>query len=92
MRYAAHLLPSCRDSDTKCKGDVAPSLLLKSVEAASGARYTAHKEQPRKSELITPVGTNYTPVGKVDLNELRRTALPATAAKPVCSGLFCQNE
>ena len=67
------------------KGDVNPALILKSVEAASGSRYTAHKEQPRKFEPIAPVGTNYTPIGRVDLNELRRSTPPITAAKPVHS-------
>jgi hypothetical protein len=50
------------------------------VESSSGARYSAHNEQSRKLEPITPVGTNYTPVGKVDMNALRKT--PTPAAKP----------
>jgi len=50
------------------------------VESASGARYSAHNEQPRKFEPIAPVGTNYTPVGKVDINALRKA--PTPAAKP----------
>ncbi len=44
------------------------------VEAASGARYTAHKEKARKFEPIAPVGTNYSPIGRPDMNELRRGA------------------
>lgn len=48
------------------------------VEAASGAKYSTHKEQPRKFEPIAPVGTNYTPVGKVDIGELRKAPTPAT--------------
>lgn len=51
---------------------------MKRVEGASGANYSAHKEQPRKFEPIAPVGTNYTPVGAVDLNELRRSARPVS--------------
>lgn len=50
------------------------------VESSSGARYSAHNEQPRKVEPIAPVGTNYTPVGKVDINALRKA--PTPAAKP----------
>ena len=57
---------------------------MKRVEDSSGSRYTAHKEQPRKFEPIAPVGTSYTPIGKVDINEIRRAApKPVTAAKPV---------
>lgn len=68
------------------EGDVSPTLILKSVEAASGSRYSAHKEQPRKFVPITPVGTAYTPIGKVDLNELRKNASPmAVSTKPVGS-------
>ena len=57
---------------------------MKRVEAASGARYTAHKEQARKFEPIAPVGTNYTPVGKVDINELRRSARPVRPYSHLC--------
>lgn len=57
---------------------------MKRVEDSSGARYTAHKEQPRRFEPIAPVGTNYTPVGKVDMNEMRKTTTkPVAATKPV---------
>lgn len=54
---------------------------MKRVEAASGANYSAHKEQPQKFEPIAPVGTNYTPIGSVDLNELRRSARPVSLQK-----------
>lgn len=50
------------------------------VEAASGAKYSTHKEQPRKFEPIAPVGSSYTPVGKVDIAALKRA--PQPAAKP----------
>ena len=52
------------------------------VESASGARYSAHNEQTRKFEPIAPVGTNYTPVGKVDIAALR-SAAPSAAPSPV---------
>lgn len=48
------------------------------VETASGAKYSTHKEPARKFEPIGPVGTNYTPVGKVDINAIRKEA----ASKP----------
>lgn len=48
------------------------------VEAASGSKYSVHKEPARRYEPIGPVGTNYTPVGKVDIDAIRREA----AAKP----------
>lgn len=54
---------------------------MKRVEAASGAKYSTHNEPTRKFEPIVPVGTNYTPVGKVDMAALKKT--PAPAAKPV---------
>lgn len=50
------------------------------VEAASGAKYSAHKEQPRKYEPIAPVGSSYTPVGKVDIGALKKA--PPPSAKP----------
>ena len=50
------------------------------VEAASGAKYSTHKEQPRPFEPIASVGTAYTPVGKVDIAALRK--VPPPAAKP----------
>ena len=46
------------------------------VESASGAKYSTHNEQARKFEPIAPVGTNYTPVGKVDIASLRSGAAP----------------
>jgi len=49
------------------------------VEASSGARYSAHKESARRFEPIALVGTNYTPVGKVDIAAIRRNAPPAQA-------------
>lgn len=55
------------------------------VEAASGAKYSAQKEAPRKFEPIAPVGTNYTPVGKVDMNQLRRGQNPKAVTPPASS-------
>lgn len=59
------------------------------VEAASGAKYTAQKEAPRAYQPIAPVGTNYQPVGKVDMAALKRNVPPplnpSTATKPVVS-------
>lgn len=54
------------------QSDVTPSLIMRRVEAASGAKYSTHNEKPRKFEPIAPVGTNYTPIGKPDIAALRR--------------------
>ena len=60
-----------------------PAVIMSKAEAASGAKYSVHKEQARKFEPIAPVGTNYQPVGKVDINELKRAVPPpAGAPKP----------
>ncbi|KAI0348788.1 hypothetical protein OH77DRAFT_1371773, partial [Trametes cingulata] len=64
------------------EADVSPDLIMARVEAASGAHYSAQKEAPRKSEPIAPVGTNYTPVGKVDMAALRKGAGSSPAAPP----------
>jgi hypothetical protein len=52
------------------------------VEAASGAKYSTHKETARKFEPIAPVGTNYTPIGKPDITTLRKGPTPANAPPP----------
>ena len=52
------------------------------VEAASGAKYSVHKEPARKFEPIGPVGTNYTPVGKVDINAIRKEAVVKPPQRP----------
>jgi drebrin-like protein len=67
------------------QADVSPALIMKRVEAASGANYSTHKEQARKFEPIAPVGTNYTPIGKVDIGALRKAPTQgagASASKP----------
>ena len=64
------------------QNDVTPVLIMSRVEAASGARYSTHKEQPRHFEPIAPVGTAYTPVGKVDIAALRKVPPPATNPTP----------
>jgi hypothetical protein len=58
------------------------------VESASGARYSAHNEQARKFEPIAPVGTNYTPVGKVDIAAMRSAAPPAAPRSAVPSSSY----
>jgi drebrin-like protein len=53
------------------------------VEAASGAKYSVHKETARKSEPIAPVGTSYIPVGKPDIDAMRRASnAPSQAQAP----------
>lgn len=61
---------------------------MKRVEAASGSHYSAHKEQGRKFEPIAPVGTNYKPIGKPDINELRRGAPRDVIGVVVCAILL----
>ncbi|KAG9313233.1 hypothetical protein JVU11DRAFT_6694 [Chiua virens] len=58
------------------ESDVTSSLIMQRVEAASGARYSAHNEKARKFEPIAPVGTNYTPIGKPDIAAMRRVPPP----------------
>ncbi|KAF8555847.1 actin depolymerizing protein [Imleria badia] len=75
------------------ESDVAPALIMERVEAASGAKYSAHNEKPRKFEPIAPVGTNYTPIGKPDIAGMRRvppapsgagaSSRPSAGARPV---------
>ncbi|KAI0027139.1 hypothetical protein K488DRAFT_38376, partial [Vararia minispora EC-137] len=62
------------------ESDVSPAIIMSKVESASGAKYSAHKEPARRFEPIAPVGTAYTPVGKVDIAEIRRSAAPPAAA------------
>ena len=58
---------------------------MRRVEAASGAKYSAHKEAARKFEPITPVGTNYTPIGQPDIAAMRR--MPQAQNSSVSSSL-----
>lgn len=79
----------CFDANyNTAQSDVSPALIMKRVEAASGARYTAHKEQARKFEPIGPVGTSYTPIGRPDMTELRRGA-PKDVIDKVVSSAIC---
>ena len=64
------------------QADVSPSVIMSRVEAASGAKYSVHKEPARKFEPIGPVGTNYTPVGKVDINAIRKEAVVKPPQRP----------
>lgn len=68
-------------SHRPAQSDVSPALIMSRVEAASGAKYSAHKEAPRRSEPIAPVGTNYVPVGRPDIDSLRRVP-PAPSSAP----------
>lgn len=62
------------------QSDVTPAIIMKRVEAASGAKYSAHKETARKFEPIAPVGSSYKPVGKVDIGALRKVPTPGASA------------
>lgn len=56
------------------QSDLSPALIMKRVRDASGSKYSVHNEPARRAEPIGPVGTNYTPVGKVDIGALRKGA------------------
>ena len=58
------------------QSDVTPALIMKRIEAASGAKYSAHNEQARKFEPIAPVGSSYTPVGRPDISAMRNAQPP----------------
>lgn len=64
------------------QSDVAPALIMKRVEAASGAKYSAHNEKARKFDPIAPVGTNYTPIGKPDIAAMRRVNPVPASSRP----------
>ena len=66
----------------RSQDDVLTSVIMSRVSAASGSKYSIHKEPARKSEPIGPVGTNYTPVGKVDISAIRKEAAVKPPAKP----------
>ncbi|EGO22678.1 hypothetical protein SERLADRAFT_357378, partial [Serpula lacrymans var. lacrymans S7.9] len=66
-----HVVISARN-----ESDVTPALIMSRVEGASGARYSAHKEQARKFEPIAPVGTSYTPIGRPDIAAMRKVPPP----------------
>ena len=59
------------------KADVDPAVIISRVEAASGSKYIAQEEAPRRSEPIAPVGPNYKLIGKADIAALRGTPTPS---------------
>jgi hypothetical protein len=65
------------------KSDVSPALIMKKVNDASGAKYSVHKEAPKRSDPIAPVGSSYKPVGAPDIAALRKTAKPDVISKVV---------
>ncbi|KAI5895857.1 actin depolymerizing protein, partial [Schizophyllum commune H4-8] len=67
----AHVVLQARN-----ESDVAPSLIMQRVEAASGAKYSSHKEAPRKFEPIAPVGSSYKPVGRPDIAAMKAAPPP----------------
>ena len=80
-----------RNSWALSKNDVTPALIMSRVEGASGAKYSAHKEQPRQIEPIAPVSTAHTPVGKVDIAALRKPlakpTLPSSSSRSAFSAV-----
>lgn len=67
------------------ESDLALSFIMSRVEAASGAKYS-QMDAAQKSEPIAPVGTNHTPIRKVDIGAPRTDTVskssPALAPKP----------
>ncbi|KAI9336553.1 hypothetical protein BDR26DRAFT_485842 [Obelidium mucronatum] len=45
--------------------DVTPDAIMKKVKDSSGAKYSIHNEQAKKSGPVQPVGSSYTPVQTV---------------------------
>ncbi|KIK69805.1 hypothetical protein GYMLUDRAFT_143745, partial [Collybiopsis luxurians FD-317 M1] len=84
----AHVVISARN-----ESDVAPSVIMKRVEAASGAKYSFQQQNPSYAapsapwsvpKIVPNVGSGYQPVGKVDMAALRSQKPPAppTASRP----------
>ncbi|CAE6507099.1 unnamed protein product [Rhizoctonia solani] len=63
------------------ESDVSPALIMKKVNDASGAKYSIHKEAPKRPDPITPVGSTYKPVGVPDIAALRKNAKPDVIGK-----------
>lgn len=56
---------------------------MKKVNDASGAKYSFHKEAPKRPDPIAPVGSSYKPVGAPDISGLRKNAKPDVIGKVV---------
>ena len=63
---------------------------MKKVNDASGAKYSFHKEAPKRPDPIAPVGSSYKPVGAPDISGLRKNAKPDVIGKVVSLTLFSQ--
>lgn len=74
MRYEIIFLSHPKCLNATLQGDISPALIMKRVRDASGSKYSVHNEPAKRFEPIAPVGTNYTPVGKVDITALRKGA------------------
>ena len=68
---------------TNHQTDVSPTLIMKKVNDASGAKYSFHKEAPKRPDQIAPVGSTYKPVGAPDISGLRKNAKPDVIGKVV---------
>lgn len=69
------------------KADVSPEVIKAKITNASGAKYSIHKEAPRQYVPIAPVGSSYTPVGRVDITQMRQGA-PRDVPQPSVSIVF----
>jgi hypothetical protein len=66
---------------------VSPALILKRINDSSGSKYSFHGESPsisRRPEPIAAVGTTHTPVGRPDIEAMRKQGVgKAPAPAPV---------
>ncbi|KAG9084727.1 hypothetical protein FS749_005003, partial [Ceratobasidium sp. UAMH 11750] len=63
------------------EADVSPALIMKKVNDASGAKYSFHKEAPKRVDPIAPVGSSYKPIGAPDVAAMRKGAKPDVIGK-----------
>ncbi|KAJ4482407.1 hypothetical protein J3R30DRAFT_3261092, partial [Lentinula aciculospora] len=65
----AHVVVQARN-----EADVTPEVIMKKVEAASGAKYSFQQQQQQTppQQISKNIGSGYTPVGKVDIEELKK--------------------
>jgi hypothetical protein len=85
-RFVLRLISHTLTISVSLQSDVTPALIMKRIEAASGAKYSAHNEQARKFEPIAPVGSSYTPVGRPDISAMRTAQVPPKNAPSAPSG------
>ena len=84
MRLSAYSAHHQAQFDVSSQADVIPEVVMAKVNSASGSKYSISKETPRRYEPIAPLGTAYSPVGKIDIAELRKNS-PRDVPQPAVS-------